>query len=217
MGWLCPRCGAENPFSVRRCRACSQKAGACSLVREALCAGAERLAWNGREAAQACMATDMPVPMEKANRFAQRCACMAAALFMAAGIWIGVHAVQASGAGGVPHRLPSAAQAAGVEMAGRALAPVPEALAWGEAALRQWDAARSGAGEGAGPPRQELEAMRQRAGGRAGAAADGVLKGCRRASAQTGRLLQRAAGGQPGKLTEKAPEALKRFMGWRPK
>ena len=43
MGWLCPQCGAENAFLVRRCEACGKSAGVAFRVWNQLGALCERL------------------------------------------------------------------------------------------------------------------------------------------------------------------------------
>ena len=166
MGWLCPRCGAENPISVQRCRACGEAAGAGFRVREMTCAGAEHLLQNGRAAVDAYIISDLSGTMAKTNRFAQWCICVTAALFVVIGIWTGA---QLSGVDMASRRLSSAAEVVDARMADRILTSIEGTRADGETAVRRWNAAYGNVEEGissVSPPplRLDLEAAQERVG-----------------------------------------------------
>lgn len=138
IGWLCPCCGAENPISVQRCRACGEAAGTGFRVWEMTRAGVEHLLRSGRAAVDTYIFSDLSKTMAKTNRFAQWCIRVAAALFVVIGIWTGA---QSSGIDMASQRLFGAAEAAGAQMADRILTSIEEIRADGETAVRQWHAA----------------------------------------------------------------------------
>lgn len=166
MGWLCPRCGAENPISVQQCRACGEAAGTGFRVREMACAGAEHLLQNGRAAVDAYIISDLSGTMVKTNRFAQWCICVTAALFVVIGICTGA---QLSGVDMASRRLSSAAEVVDARMADRILTSIKGIRADGETAVRRWNAACGNVEEGissVSPPplRLDLEAAQERVG-----------------------------------------------------
>lgn len=140
MGWLCPYCGAENPISVRRCRACGKIAGAGFRAREMVCAGAEHLLRDGQAAADACMDADPLEIMGKTNRFAQKFVCVTAALLVVIGIWTGVQTTHSSGIDVVFRRLSSVEEAAGERITEQIFTSVEGTRTDSEAAERRWNA-----------------------------------------------------------------------------
>ena len=141
-GWLCPCCGAENPFSARRCRACGHTASAGFLAREIFCTIAERL-----QAEDTGITLDLSKTLSRTNRLARRLVYVTAVLFVIIGVWTGMQTAQASGLEAIPGRLSDAVETAGERAEEQVRASVQEVCTSGETAVRQLTAACDGVEE----------------------------------------------------------------------
>ncbi len=94
MGWLCPHCGAENDFSIYRCRACGVRAGGAYRAWERLCSSAEH--WNAgpRKAPPDRPPLDTSRPMVRGNRVLLGCLLAILLLCLVVGISTGVAAAR---------------------------------------------------------------------------------------------------------------------------
>ena len=97
MGWICPRCGAENPYKAGTCLCCSGKSSARFRKTEQLRALKERAGLALRYKLDGAVPEDMSVTAAAAGRALRR--VLAVLLILAVGL-LAVHIVlRGSGAG----------------------------------------------------------------------------------------------------------------------